>query len=137
MSPCHKCARPSTRTLGTQDWCHDCAEALLAPLRAKHTPAHFGGRGQPQTAEPAGLLQCDQCGATWHGAPHEPCNYCAIEHAIAIRYQTEIVLTAPDDTTDDNAMNAWADRLVIAVEAGIVTQTEADRTWKRATNARP
>lgn len=138
MSTCHKCAQPAVRSLGTQDWCHHCAEAFLAPLRAKHAPSTFGGVGIPTGTTIRGLhpLHCDQCSATWHGTPHEPCGYCAREHAIALRIQAELVLTAPDDITD-RSLNAWADRLVVAVDAGIVTQADADRTWKRAIDARP
>lgn len=138
MSTCHKCRRPASRTLGTQDWCHEHIEAFLEPLRRKYAPSHFGGEGIPQTAVGGEhqLLKCDQCGAGWYGPAYEHCSYCIIQREHALRYQREILLTIPDMPTD-HAMYAWSKRLQVAVDADIITQNEADMIWKRALNARP
>lgn len=137
MSTCHKCGQPAVRSIGTQGWCHDCAEAFLQPLRDKHGPSTFNGKGIPQTGVGGNhqLLKCDQCGAGWYGPAYEHCGYCAREYATALRIQAELVLKPPKNLTD-RSLTAWADRLVVAVDAGIVTQADADRTWKRVIDAR-
>jgi hypothetical protein len=55
-----------------------------------------------------------------------------------LRYQHNILLTPPDLNPDDirhpQALEAWAARLQNGITAGVITQDEADRTWKRANN---
>jgi len=81
-------------------------------------------------------LQCDTCEATWVGPEGEPCEWCrtALEHLQ--QWQAELTLTPPDHDPDDrnrpDALKAWAQRLAVAVEAGLVTRQQAERAWKRA-----
>lgn len=133
MGTCHKCGRPASRTLGTQDWCHEHIEAFLEPLRRKYAPSHFGGEGVPQTSVGGNhqLLKCDQCDATWYGPAYEHCTYCIIEREHAIKYQRQILLTPPDIPTD-HAMTAWAKRLKVAIEGDIITVEEAMRAFRRS-----
>jgi hypothetical protein len=35
IDPCF-CGQPATRTIGAINYCHDCAETVLAPIRAEH-----------------------------------------------------------------------------------------------------
>ncbi len=79
IDPCF-CGQPATRTIGTINYCHDCAETVLAPLRAKHPSS--GGHGQqtgpmrPDWGDRHAELTCDHCGATWVGPIGETCGWC-------------------------------------------------------------
>ena len=81
-------------------------------------------------------LECDQCEATWVGPDDEPCPWCqeAAEHQL--QWQAELTLTPPDTDDDDqqrpHALEAWAQRLTIAINAGIITKQQALNAWERA-----
>ncbi len=74
------CGQPATRTIGAISYCHDCAETVLKPLRAKHPSS--GGHGQqtgplrPDWGDRHAELTCDHCGATWVGPIGEACGWC-------------------------------------------------------------
>jgi hypothetical protein len=81
------------------------------------------------------LLECDRCKATWWGPyDREPCAYCIASARMDRAAQAALTLTPPDvpEHVWETACEAWAGRLGRAVEAGLVTQRDADRAWKRA-----
>jgi hypothetical protein len=91
---------------------------------------------RPEYGDGWAELQCDECDATWVGPIGEPCNWCAVALDNMRKWQAEKVLEAPDvdveDERYDNAFDAWAERLAVAVKAEIITDTQADLAWRRA-----
>jgi hypothetical protein len=81
-------------------------------------------------------LQCDRCDATWTGPLGEDCAWCANALERMVTWQAELTLIAPDidpaDERYDGAMEAWAERLAVAVDAEIITEAQADQAWQRA-----
>jgi hypothetical protein len=136
---CSRCGQIATKAIGTTDFCDLCHHNFLQPLRDKHNPGTFYGRGQPVGPydQHNTRLQCDQCNAEWTGTPGDPCNYCALQHAYAIQWQAEIILTPPDIDPDYNnrhtTQNKWGKRLRRAVEADIITLQQARNAWAKAT----
>lgn len=82
------------------------------------------------------LQTCPACGATWLGEWPD-CRWCADAEANQRRWQAELVLQPPDvdpdDITYDGVMTGWADRLAVAVEAGLIDRRKAEAAWERAT----
>ncbi len=103
----------------------------------------FGGRGaqagpmRPDYGHRWADLRCDQCGATWVGVIGEPCWWCRRSYEITLEHQAELVLTPPDLDPDLNdaartaALEAWAERLAVAVKAGVISEGEARGAMKR------
>lgn len=80
---------------------------------------------------------CSTCGATWVGPRDESCQWCEHRHAALIAGQRTLVLCEPDidvldahDKEIKRAADAWSARLAVAVEARLVTTTEADEAVK-------
>jgi hypothetical protein len=137
---CHACPATAVRTLGTVDYC----PAHLAALYARFDPAvlhHHGvgvqtGRQRADFGPGYAELSCVACEATWVGLPGEACWWCARTRRIDLEHQADLALTPPEvdpsDATYIDRMNAWRDRLRVAVEAGTIDQTHAERAWKVA-----
>lgn len=107
----------------------------------------FNGRGvqtgpmRPDWGPDAFDAVCDICGATWLAlAPEEPCWWCQRRLERVIAEQRDILLAGVDHDPSDarwrSAMDAWKERLVVAVEAGIITAAEARSAWNRAERSR-
>jgi hypothetical protein len=98
-------------------------------------PEGFDGKGQqtgPLRADwGSGFadLGCDRCDATWVGPPAEPCPWCFDRYQDVHERQRLLVLEPPDNPS---AYVEWGQRLKRAVEAGIITETDADHAWERA-----
>jgi hypothetical protein len=84
-------------------------------------------------------LVCDRCGAGWTGIIGEECWWCWRALERMRQWQAELTLTPPEIDADDEryvgAMEAWAERLAVAVDAEIITEAQADRAWQRAPHA--
>ena len=82
-------------------------------------------------------LACDDCGATWTGMPDDSCQWCERAIEIQLEHQVQLLPAPPDIHPDDInlevRMDAWNDRLVNGVEAGLITERQADSAWRRAT----
>ena len=80
-------------------------------------------------------LACTVCNATWTGPIGEPCAYCEWAIVNMQRWQAELLLEPDLPDRDDqrwaNAVDAWADRLARAVDAGLVTAREARHAYER------
>jgi hypothetical protein len=88
-------------------------------------------------------LRCRVCGATWVGAPGESCDWCARRHENLIAGQRTLVLMEPEIDIDAHEkdlrlqMEAWQARLLVAIEAQLVTAGEADnvvQVWAEKVN---
>lgn len=143
---CTRCDNQAERSLGTEDLCADCHEAILAPIRERvlerdmlqettHGKGVQCGPLEPDYGPEWAHLACDQCGATWVGKLDAACSWCQDRHQRLLDEQAQLVLTPPDvdhdDRTYDVVMGAWLDRMAVAVEAGIIDREEARRAWER------
>ena len=136
---CDHCGQPATRTLCAETLCHQCAETILQPIRYRVGLTGSGmlaGIYRPEYGPGVADLECGACGATWVGVVGDPCTWCEDRAENQRRWQAELVLQAPlhdrDDPRRRAALEAWAQRLATAVQAGIIDRHEADRAWKRA-----
>jgi hypothetical protein len=138
--PCHECGGRGVRNLGTRGYC----SAHLSELYSRFDPTVFRLRGvglqagqlRPDYGEHYADLQCCACGATWVGVTGERCWWCQRSHQIMCDYQAELVVRRPEidpsDARYQPAMKAWAERMVIAIKAGVIRKEDADRVWRRA-----
>lgn len=127
------------RNLGVKGYC----ATHLAQLYGTFAPEVFAlaGVGVPAGVErpefgPAIVdLRCNACGATWSGPAGEACGWCERSHQQLLGHQAELVLAPPeidpDDARWDDVMQGWANRLWVAVEAGIVEQRDAENALRR------
>jgi hypothetical protein len=69
--------------------------------------------------------------------PDDSCQWCERAIEIQLEHQVQLLLAPPDIHPDDInlevRMDAWNDRLVNGVEAGLITERQADSAWRRAT----
>jgi hypothetical protein len=122
------CGVTAVRTLGTIAYCAECVEAILRPLMASR-----GIPVQPRVdwGDQWFDVQCRTCETTWVGTDGEACAYCARRMDDTVVDQAALVL-APPDTTTVEAMTAWRERLKRAVDARVVTETQARYAFERA-----
>lgn len=82
-------------------------------------------------------LQCDQCEATWVGPEGESCDWCQTALDNMRKWQAQLVLHPPEHDQDDRqrpaALQAWQQRLSVAIAAKLITREHAARAWDRAT----
>jgi hypothetical protein len=135
------CGQPATQTLCDIEYCHPCAETILAPIRKQVAQRHGTGFGEqvgplrPDWGEHYADLQCSVCEAGWVGPIGEPCTWCqdALEHMQ--QWQAEILLHPdlpdPSDARYEAAAIAWAERVGRGVTAGLVTPQQAIRALER------
>lgn len=138
--PCSTCGSLGVRNLGTRGYCG----AHLSDLFRKLDERQFmlrgvgllTGRERPEFGHGFAELECVHCLATWVGVPGDLCLWCEAVLRALQRYQAELVLR-PDlpertDKRRERAVAAWAEgRLAVAVEAGLVTDLEAERALRR------
>lgn len=145
--PCVRpgCPHAAVRTVGSEALCAEHVEQLLAPIRERvFTQPNADGVGKlygvlrPEYGPLVGDLRCTTCSATWTGRLGELCWWCQRSNEIQREHQAELVLRPPDidpdDARYDNTMTAWAQRLAVAVRAGLVTEQQARRVWDRTNN---
>mgnify|MGYP003652773036 CR=1 FL=1 len=136
---CHKCGGEGVRNVGTQGHCG----AHLAELHNKFNRNVFAFNGvgtqtsvmRPDYGPAQAHLQCNACEATWVGVAGEHCDWCKTSHHQLIAHQAELV-TRPPDVSPDNVrfehiIQAWAQRLSTAVQAGLIDATIAERLIKK------
>jgi hypothetical protein len=95
---------------------------------------------RPEYGDGWAELTCDECDATWVGPIGEACNWCATALDNMRKWQAEKVLLCPEVDVEDEryvgVMEAWGQRLHVAVTAGLVTADQARLTYERATKRR-
>ena len=136
---CHKCAGTGVRNVGAQGYCG----THLGELHNKFNKNVFAFNGigtqtgvmRPDFGTTHSQLQCNACEATWVGIAGEHCDWCKTSHHQLIAHQAELV-TRPPDVSPDNArfehtIQAWAQRLGTAVQAGLIDATIAERLIKK------
>jgi hypothetical protein len=153
LGTCARCPAQAVRTLGMAALCGDCAERILAPIRAR-VLERDGPRVLPATTKGGGVgrqvgalrldygpsgwadLQCDQCGAGWTGQIDTACPWCDERIDRQWDDQRRLVLTPPDVDPDDRtypqALVAWGERLNRAIESGLISVEEASTAYRKA-----
>jgi len=97
-------------------------------------------RGLERPEFGAGLadLTCTACAATWIGAPGDPCGFCRRSRELLADHQRSLLLRVPEIDPDhhdaDTVLMAWGERLRRAVDAGVLTRSQAEIVWRRAVN---
>jgi hypothetical protein len=137
--PCSVCGAPGVRNVFARGYCATHLSELYRRFPAEVWA--FDGVGlqagchRPDHGPEYFELECIACGAGWVGALFERCPWCIELQLRMIEWQPENVLTPPDVDRDDRnyetRMTAWAERLVRAVDAGIVTEHQAQAAWSR------
>lgn len=134
--PCSTCGADGVRNLGTEGFC----STHLAHLYARLDPAVFRlrGAGLPGRTVNPDDLTCPACGATWVGLAGDPCAWCARMLDQMQESAADAALDPPDLDANDarypQALRAWAERLDVAVAAGIVDRATAQRAILRKKN---
>jgi hypothetical protein len=136
MTTCSRCPRQPAASLGTEWLCAEHYEAVMAPIRAAVAQRHpFLGFGVDAGG---GIVECSTCGATWRGRIGAPCAWCERRGERLLEEQAEMVLRQPDSDSHDehhrDRMSAWVQRLRRAVEAGLITEQQANRAVERASS---
>jgi hypothetical protein len=157
--PCQRCkSDAAVKLIGSVAHCHNCAEAFLAPLRAKWLKVVVVGVANQERHPPEmRLLQCTKCKASWVGYPDEQeCDWC-IRRAERMQEDERKALLWPEwasngygqwfDALDDvnkaiwrqtrgqdatpQMMMTWVQKLGDAVERGDITDVQARAAVKR------
>ena len=131
-------------------WCEQCYALVTAPMRERvATPDGLNpfagicrGPGYWDAELHVYAKHCDTCKAgTWsvHDGD-EHCWHCHRAYLRVIDDRRDQAATPPDidpdDATYEAVVGAWIDRLTIAVEAGLITTTQARIAWERANRGR-
>lgn len=139
---CVRCGAPGTRNLGTSGYCGNHLTELLDTFDPSIWAANGIGlpRGleRPEFGTGQADLTCIACGATWVGAPADHCGWCRRSRELLADHQRSILLRVPEIDPDhqdaDTVLMAWGARLRRAVEAGVLTRSQAKTVWHRAVN---
>jgi hypothetical protein len=153
--PCRDCTSPATRTLGRHPFCDDCADELLAVIRAGIVARDGGGvgvrhgRAHRELGPRMWLVACTVCQATWVDVHGAPCPWCVERLDLQHDEQRQALLHPPwaedagpvydelsrvdravwDRTRGidrgEGSRRAWAERLGRAVQAGLICAAEA------------
>jgi hypothetical protein len=138
--PCSKCGARGVRNLGTTGHCSRHLVELLATFGrgAGATGPGIGaqvGVDRPEHGAHMADLECLACGATWVGRPGDRCAWCERADANLARWQAELLLHPelpdPADCRRVAALGAWADRLQVAVAAGLITDHQGAQALRR------
>lgn len=89
---------------------------------------------RPDWGDGWAVLRCDACDASWVGPIDEMCSWCREALERMQMDQARRVLTPPEVDADDiswrRQMDAWGQRLEVAVAADLISQAQADRAWR-------
>jgi hypothetical protein len=137
--PCSTCGAPGVKNLAAHGYCSEHFADVLRSFDSAVFLAHGIGLQtgvlRPDWGPTFAELTCVACDASWVGQIGEACGWCARNRELIVRYQADITTTPPDVDRDDRnygrRMRAWAERLARAVDAGVITEADADRAWKR------
>lgn len=137
--PCRACGQPSVRMLGIHVYCHECAEALLDPIRRRILWDESGigigfqhGRTRPDWGPGFAELECSVCSATWVGPVGEECGYCLRTHeALLDAHRAALLRPDPEMLATAQKQADWVRRLAWAVDAGLLHEHEARAVIRR------
>lgn len=136
--PCTSCGSPGVMNLGTHGYCSAHLRELFAGFKSSAIANAGIGLGESmatQFGQGFRWLTCVSCGAEWAERPGSRCVWCTRRVANQIAHQRDLDLTPPDvdaaDARHDAAVEAWAARLRVAVEARRVSRSEATTALTR------
>ena len=113
-------------------YCHECAEAVLVPIRQRvlardgmlpaitsdavrytsHAPSHGVGMW---------WMECAVCGATWVGPVGDECSWCARRYLRALATErAELLALRATESVDD-----WVERMASGIKRGVISQRES------------
>lgn len=130
--PC-ECGEPGVQNLGTKGYCSTHLSELLRSFKPE--AFELSGRWvevgcyRPDHGPGYAECECPGCGATAVAVVGSPCAYCEHAKVRMLDWQAQKALTPPE-SRHSGALEAWAERLAVAVRAGIVTEDEARRAWR-------
>lgn len=118
-------------------WLERCLEIMdTDPETAPESVGLPAGLYRPELGPAIRDLECNVCGATWAGIIGDACWWCQRGLEIQLEHQADLLLTAPDtdpaDATYEARMGAWAERLAVGIDAGIITERQARNAAKKA-----
>jgi hypothetical protein len=129
------CTKVTTTRVARIAYCDSCAEELLGGIRARVIGNESGSgygrelRPRPDWGDGWADMSCSVCDAGWTGRPGSPCRWCQGRAVRRAEEQCRLLLRPelPDrgDPQRRRALEAWAERLARAVNAGVVTEAEA------------
>jgi hypothetical protein len=128
-----RCGVPAVRLLCITALCHDCAEAILEPIRDRvfidESGIGWGRQAGPlrtDWGERWARLQCTVCQASWVGPIGEVCGFCIRTHELLIDAHRKALLRPDAEIMRTVAQReTWARRLADGVKAEILTVHEA------------
>lgn len=137
--PCSTCGADGVRDIGVRGYCAVHLEQLYATFDRSVFAFRGVGVQHGATRNDFGPhyvdLQCNACEATWVGVVGDACEWCARSYRVMIDHQVELVLAPPDVDLDDqrrsDMLAGWADRLWVAVEAGLIVRRQAEQVLQR------
>jgi len=111
---CIGCGKPAIRTLGTNPYCHDCAESFLAPLRERYKPLDLTNAVIDRELDESEYkdfdvdikmfhMHCVTCQARWIGDGYTICKWCNERDARKREYAaTDVLFPSDDELYDDD-----------------------------------
>lgn len=138
--PCDDCGADGVRNVGSRGYC----STHLAVLYRRFDKEAFieggvglpDGKQQPEYGPGIEELRCVRCDATWSGLAGDTCWWCQQAIQRQREHQADLVLEPPDvhpdDVTIDARFQGWRQRLAVAIDAGLITSTQAASAWRRA-----
>ena len=111
-------------------------EAEVTRDRQRSTSDRCFGYGRTSGLPGDHSLTCDKCAATWTGHGGQLCPWCHGTYARQLRYQREALLrptldVEPDDRNYRRAVKSHSERVIRALEVGLVTPDEARKVVRR------
>ena len=118
-------------------WVEHCLAAMaLDPETARDAVGLPCGLRRPEYGPSVQDLECCSCGATWAGIAGDPCGWCETALDRQRLYQIDLLLAVPDidiaDVTYEQRMRGWLQRMKVGVEAGLITNSQAENAWWNA-----
>ena len=134
--PCYRCGSVGVRNVGARGYCGTHLAELLDSFDPIIWQANgiglARGRMRPDLGPSIADLTCTACRAGWAAVPGTPCLFCRDERERLVRFQRQMLLTAPADEPTESAFMAWRHHLRLAVDAGLLTRDEASAAWRKA-----
>ena len=137
--PCSRCGTPGVRNIAASAFCGTHLTELFDTFDPSIWAANGVGlpRGleRPEYGPGNADLTCVACGASWVAVPGDPCPFCGRSRELLAEHQRSLLIRPPDidakHQSYDTVMMAWGERLKRAVDAGVLTRTQAQAAWRR------
>lgn len=133
--PCWRCGEAGVKNLGVRGYCGRHYSELLGKFDPRSWDANgvgiIAGLHRPDHGPGHYVLECTACSASWVGVPGAACQWCRAHREHLWAHQRALLLEMPAERTEQ-ALTAWGQRLRQAVDAKLITRSEAQRAWAKA-----